>query len=146
MPPRTEAHRTPAALQVVVLEHNDTLRAVLRDSLSSRGLGEVTAFGQMADLRQHMTQHTPDVLVLDLDLPGMEGLDLCSELRTRLPDLALMATSAQLRGDWRAAALNAGADHLFAKPVLVTELVAGIRRVLNRRPTGVGGNSSTVMH
>ena len=133
MPLSTEKLRDPAALSVVVLEHNDTLRSVLRDTLSARGFGAVAAFGDLEAFRRHTGQRAPEVLVLDMDLPGEDGLSLLSDLRTAMPDVALMAMSAQMHAHWRACALNAGADHLFVKPVLVSELLAGIRRVLHRR-------------
>ena len=79
----------------------------------------------------------PDIIVLDLGLPDMDGLDVLKGLRawTTVPVIVL---SARHRDDVKVAALDGGADDYVTKPFSMDELLARIRAALRRRPTTAG--------
>jgi two-component system KDP operon response regulator KdpE len=77
---------------------------------------------------------TPDVIVLDLGLPDMDGLEVLSDLRT-WTEIPVIVLSARHRDDAKVAALDGGADDYVTKPFSMDELVARIRAALRRRPS-----------
>ena len=78
-----------------------------------------------------------DVLLLDLNLPGVGGLDVLRTVRSRKPDLPVLIVAGSSLVEDRVRGLDAGADDYLAKPFVFAELVARIRAVLRRgnRPT-----------
>jgi two-component system, OmpR family, KDP operon response regulator KdpE len=121
-----------AALPVLVVEDEPSLRRLLRTSLSARGyrvLEAGTGDGAIASL----ARDAPDVVLLDLGLPDMDGLEVIRRVRaggTRTPIIVLSS-----RGDERGKvqALDLGADDYVTKPFGMGELVARIRTALRHR-------------
>lgn len=84
-----------------------------------------------------------DLVILDLLLPGMDGLDLLRELRERKPDLPVLILSARSDIDTKLRGFNLGADDYMVKPFSLGELLARVRVQLRRRqPPGV----NSVLH
>jgi DNA-binding response OmpR family regulator len=73
-----------------------------------------------------------DVLILDLSLPDMDGLDVCRQLRAALPQLLIIMLTARSDREAIIAGLDAGADDYLAKPFDYQELVARVRALLRR--------------
>ena len=127
--------------RILVVDDEPQLLRSLRTTLAAHGYDVQTATtGEEAlDL---LAARLPDLVVLDLVLPGLSGLAVCQELRARssVPILVLSA-----RGDERdkVAALDAGADDYLTKPFGVNELLARIRAAL-RRAVGARGPSAMV--
>jgi two-component system response regulator MprA len=120
--------------RVLVVDDDPPLRRMLHRSLSAEGF-EVTvaADGGAALLAAERT--APDVIVLDVALPAMDGLSVCRRLRSRgLPTPILMLTARDAVAD-RVAGLEAGADDYLVKPFAIQELIARLR-ALTRRGTG----------
>jgi two-component system OmpR family response regulator len=122
----------PPPDHLLLVDDDRQLLRLLADYLCASGYRVSTAT-QAREMRQVLAQHRIDLVVLDLMLPGEDGLSLCRELRVRdarqLPILMLSA-----RGDEadRVLGLEMGADDYLAKPFATRELLARIRSVLRR--------------
>jgi two-component system KDP operon response regulator KdpE len=120
---------------VIVIEDEPQIRRFLRATLSTQGFRLVEAVTGEEGLVQSATRQ-PDIVILDLGLPDMDGLDVIRRLRewTAVPIIVLSA-----RGQERdkIAALDAGADDYVSKPFGVGELLARMRVALRHTATGV---------
>jgi two-component system, OmpR family, KDP operon response regulator KdpE len=127
--------------RILVVDDEPQILRSLRTTLASHGYDVQTAATGEEALAA-VDGRLPDLVVLDLVLPGLSGLEVCCRLRARssLPILVLSA-----RGDERdkVAALDLGADDYLTKPFGVNELLARIRAAL-RRAVGARGPSAVV--
>ena len=127
--------------RILVVDDEPQILRSLRTTLASHGYDVQTAATGEEALAA-VDGRLPDLVVLDLVLPGLSGLEVCRHLRARssLPILILSA-----RGDERdkVAALDLGADDYLTKPFGVNELLARIRAAL-RRAVGARGPSAVV--
>jgi DNA-binding response OmpR family regulator len=115
---------------VLVVEDDQTVRDVVRRYLEHAGMSVVEA----ADGRTGLAlahSGTPDLVVLDLMLPGMSGLDLCRELRRSSTVPVVMLTALGEEAD-RVAGLELGADDYIVKPFSPRELTLRVTRILER--------------
>jgi two-component system alkaline phosphatase synthesis response regulator PhoP len=115
---------------VLVVDDEPKIVDLARDYLEHAGFGVLTASDGPSALRAARTRK-PDVLVLDLGLPGMDGLDVARELRrdSSVPIVMLTARDDELD---RILGLEIGADDYVTKPFSPRELVARIRAILRR--------------
>jgi two-component system KDP operon response regulator KdpE len=131
---RTAKARPEAGPTVIVIEDEPQIRRFLRASLTTQGFRLVEAVTGEDGLAQAATRQ-PEIIILDLGLPDMDGLDVIRRLRewTAVPIIVLSA-----RGQERdkIAALDAGADDYVSKPFGVGELLARMRVAL--RHTAIG--------
>ncbi len=116
---------------VVIVEDETATRRLLADALREAGFRVIEAADAFA-CRAALKRDTADMVVLDLGLPGVDGLTLASELRER-PGLGLMVVSRRAEPEARIEALNLGVDDFMTKPVHLGELAARVRSVLRRR-------------
>ncbi len=131
----------PALPHVLVVDDDPALRALLGEYLAANGF-RVQAVADGAAMRAAMADGMPDLLVLDLMLPGEDGLALARDLRTRsaLPILMLSARGEEID---RVVGLEVGADDYMAKPFSPRELLARLRALLRRaRPAGTPSAST----
>jgi two-component system response regulator MprA len=127
-------------MKVLVVDDDRSLREALRRALSLGGFEVDLAEGGQQGLSQVAIQ-TPDVMVLDVGMPDIDGLEVCRRLResgNRLPILMLTARDAVTD---RIDGLDAGADDYLVKPFDLGELKARLRALL-RRTGGDDGSSS----
>ena len=121
-------------MNLLLVEDDATMRASLERTLSRRGMRIATC----ADGAQALTrwrEAAPDVVLLDLSLPGLDGLDVLQKARKEgLRTPVLVVTARGTVGD-RILGLNAGADDYLPKPFDLDELEARVR-ALARRPPG----------
>ncbi len=117
--------------QLLVVDDDAGLRELLSDYLGREGY-RVTAVANAAEMDQWLAQDSPDLVILDLMLPGEDGLSIARRLRAG-GDLPIIILSA--RGDEvdRIVGLEVGADDYLAKPFNPRELLARIRAVLRRQ-------------
>ncbi len=125
---------TETAIAILVVDDERPIRRFLRSSLQSRGYAvEEAASGQEA-LRA-AAQFRPDVIILDLGLPDMDGIQVTRQLRewTHIPIIIL---SVRDREEDKIAALDAGADDYLTKPFGIGELTARLRVCLRHSQRG----------
>ncbi|RXZ38001.1 response regulator [Oxalobacteraceae bacterium CAVE-383] len=115
---------------ILVVDDDREIRTLLAEYLDANGFRTLTA-SNGAEMRQMLAQSNIDLIVLDLTLPGEDGLTLCRNLRTQssIPVIMLTARGAALD---RILGLEMGADDYLAKPFEPRELFARIRSVLRR--------------
>jgi len=115
---------------LLVVDDDSEIRQLLKTYLQKNGyLVSTAAEGQ--EMWKVLKRHTIDLIVLDLMLPGVDGMDLCRELRSQSKIPIIMLTA---RGDEmdRILGLEMGADDYMAKPFSARELLARIKVVLRR--------------
>ncbi len=118
------------ARRVLVVDDDERLLAALRRGLLLRGFTVVLAADSSQALH-HLQQTSPDVMILDVMMPGMDGLSLCRLVRENSTLPILMLTARDSVPD-RVAGLEAGADDYLVKPFALDELVARIQALLRR--------------
>ncbi|HKG35096.1 MAG TPA: response regulator transcription factor [Solirubrobacterales bacterium] len=124
--------REVAGGRVLVVEDDSEIADALRRSLRHEGY-EVSTADHGAGALRAAADFNPDLIVLDLGLPGMDGLELCRRLRAEGDVPILILTARADTGD-RVAGLDSGADDFLAKPFQREELLARMRALLRRRP------------
>ncbi|MFJ9036918.1 response regulator transcription factor [Streptomyces sp. NPDC102406] len=124
------AHAGSAAARVLVVDDDPTVAEVVAGYLDRAGYAVDRADDGPAALAR-AAAHRPDLVVLDLMLPGMDGLEVCRRLRARGPVPVIMLTA---RGDEddRILGLEVGADDYVTKPFSPRELVLRVESVLRR--------------
>ena len=115
--------------RVAVVEDDHEIRQLVVDYLKREGF-EVTGYPNGSAFDQDLPEFQPDVVVLDLMMPGEDGLSICRRISPDLPVLVLSAKGEELD---RIIGLEVGADDYLPKPFNPRELVARIRAVLRRR-------------
>jgi DNA-binding response OmpR family regulator len=129
---------------VLIVEDDATIRTALVRALNARQHSTMTAPTAMDGLRS-LVDHRPDVVLLDLGLPDLDGASLLAMIRS-VSDVPVIVVSARDEGSEIVALLNAGADDYLVKPFAADQLDARIRAVLRRTdsvkvsgPVAVGG-------
>ena len=121
--------------RILVVEDEMQIARTLRDYLEVAGF-EVTAVGDGESALASARGWRPDLVVLDLGLPGMDGLDVARELR-RASTIPIVMLTARGEESDRIVGLELGGDDYLVKPFSPKELVARVRAVL-RRTSGAG--------
>ncbi len=125
-----------APATVLVVEDDASLRDGLARRLADAGYRVDTA-ATGPDALAAAAAHPPDVVLLDVMLPGMDGLDVCRRLRAEFPLLAIVMLTARADELDRVVGLEVGADDYVTKPFSVHEVLARVRAAL-RRARAVG--------
>jgi two-component system OmpR family response regulator len=115
---------------ILIVDDDAETRSLLREYLQKHGY-RVTAAADGRALRRALDTARPDLIVLDLMLPGEDGLELCRDLRSRSNLPVIMLTARGEETD-RIVGLEMGADDYLAKPANPRELLARIKSVLRR--------------
>jgi DNA-binding response OmpR family regulator len=123
--------RAPA--RVLVVEDDPTVAEVVRRYLERDGF-DVEAVGDGREALARADERAPDLVVLDIMLPGLDGLEVCRKLRSRTPVPVIMLTARGTEED-RVVGLELGADDYVAKPFSPRELAARVKAVLRRAQT-----------
>jgi DNA-binding response OmpR family regulator len=126
-------------MRILIVEDEQPLRAGLEDLLAAAG-HEVVAAGDGLTALETGLREPFDLVVLDLMLPGMDGLEVCRRLRAARPDTAILMLTARGSEDDKVAGFAAGADDYLPKPFGVRELLARVEafhRRAERQPQPV---------
>lgn len=115
---------------ILVIDDEPKIAEICRDYLVAAGFGVITASDGPQGLAAARRER-PDLIVLDLMLPGMDGLDVCRELRREGSTPVIMLTARVEESD-KLVGLELGADDYLTKPFSPRELVARVRTVLRR--------------
>ena len=118
--------------RVLVVEDDEAIADVLRRSLRAEG-HEVMSAGDGAEALTLSEEFVPDLVVLDLGLPRLDGLEVCRRLRAE-SDVPILILTARTETDDRVEGLDSGADDYLPKPFEREELLARIRALMRRRP------------
>src|SRR6478735_535559 len=122
-------------MRVLVVEDEARLAELLRQGLQEEGFAvDLAASGE--DALDWLEAMTPDLILLDLMLPGISGFELCRLLRSRGNPTPILALTARDAVSDRVDGLDAGADDYLVKPFAFAELLARMR-ALARRPASV---------
>jgi two-component system, OmpR family, KDP operon response regulator KdpE len=126
---------------ILVVDDEAQITRVLKTSLSAQGYGIRTASDGMQALLE-MKTWTPDLIITDLRMPNMDGLELCRQVRSesRIPIIVLSVKGEETI---KVEALDAGADDYVTKPFSINELLARVRAALRR--THIDEQSDTVV-
>jgi len=116
---------------ILIVEDNRKMVEVVRAYLEKDGYQVMTAFDGLQALEMARRRH-PDLIVLDLMLPGMDGLDVCRTLRSEGDDVPIIMLTARTTETDKLIGLELGADDYVTKPFSPRELVARVRAVLRR--------------
>jgi two-component system response regulator BaeR len=120
------------APHILIVEDDPDLAEVVRDYLIAAGMTvDMLAEGTGAVIAATTGRY--DLMLLDLMLPGVDGITICRELR-KTSDLPIIMTTAKVEEIDRLLGLEMGADDYLCKPFSPRELVARVRAVLRRRP------------
>jgi two-component system, OmpR family, response regulator MprA len=120
----------PAA-RVLVVDDDPKILSVLRRGLSFAGY-EVALAADGLEALLVARDRPPDLVVLDVMLPGLDGLEVCRRLRAGDPAVPILMLTAMDRVPDRVAGLDAGADDYLVKPFAFDELLARVRALLRR--------------
>jgi two-component system KDP operon response regulator KdpE len=118
---------------ILVVDDEPQITRVLKTTLSSQGYGVRTA-ADGEDALHEMKSWVPDLIITDLRMPRMDGLELCRRVRTdsRVPIIVLSVKGEETI---KVEALDAGADDYITKPFSINELMARVRAALRRTST-----------
>lgn len=119
---------------ILVVDDEPQIRRVMRTSLTSHGYTIAEARSGEEAL-ERIREERPDLILLDMNMPGMGGLAACREIRESLDTPIIVLTVRNAEKD-KVQALNAGADDYVVKPFGMEELLARIRAALRRAAPG----------
>ena len=125
--------------KLLVVDDDKRLRELLERYLGEQGFVVVQGHYVAAAMDRELAHEAFDLVVLDLMLPGEDGLSICRRLRSADPQLAIMMLTAKGDEIDRIVGLEMGADDYLPKPFNPRELLARIQAVLRRRPPAIPG-------
>ncbi|MCG1043117.1 response regulator [Mycetohabitans sp. B8] len=120
------------ATQILVIDDDQELRDLLRDYLTRQGI-EVSVLHDATSLERRLERERPDLIVLDLMMPGVDGLTALRQLRAAGDDIPVIMLTARADDVDRIVGLELGADDYLGKPFNPRELLARVQAVLRRR-------------
>jgi DNA-binding response OmpR family regulator len=118
--------------RVLVIEDDAEIADVLRRSLRQEG-HEVRTAGDGIEALEAAGEFMPDLVILDLGLPRLDGVEVCRRLRAQ-SDVPILILTARSQTDDRVVGLDSGADDYIVKPFERQELLARMRALMRRRP------------
>ena len=122
------------AANILVVDDEPQIRRVMRSTLSTHGY-VITEARTGEEALESMRKERPDLVLLDMNMPGMGGIEACREIRRTSDAPIIMLTVRNAERD-KVAALDAGADDYVVKPFGIEELLARIRAALRRYSPG----------
>ncbi|MBM3463243.1 MAG: response regulator transcription factor [Armatimonadetes bacterium] len=119
------------SVRIAVVEDDETVGASVAYSLLRLGYA-VETYEDGAEALRVLTEHPPDVAILDLSLPNVDGLTICRTLRATHPETAIIILTARSEELDRVLGLESGADDYVVKPFSLKELEARVGSILRR--------------
>jgi len=117
--------------RILIIEDELPMRTALADLLAAQGYGVITASEGATGLERALTEH-PNLVLLDVMMPKLDGYAVCREVRRHSPALPILMLTAKGQVDDRVTGLDAGADDYLVKPFSSRELLARVRALLRR--------------
>jgi two-component system, OmpR family, response regulator MprA len=124
-------------MKILVVDDERAVRESLRRALELEGYDiELAADGREALTTLHEEEMQPDAVILDVLMPGVDGLEVCRQLRREGNRVPVLMLTARDEVENRVAGLDAGADDYVTKPFALEELLARMRALLRRATDG----------
>jgi DNA-binding response OmpR family regulator len=120
--------------RILIVEDEPNMVAGLRDNFEFEGYSVITAPDGVAGLERALNE-SPDLVILDVMMPRMSGLDVCKQLKTKRPSLPIIMLTARGQEVDKVVGLELGADDYVTKPFSIRELLARVKAVLRRSKT-----------
>jgi len=120
-----------AAPYILIVEDEPKIARLLEDYLNSHGGFRTGAVHRGDQVLERFRQETPDLLLLDLMLPGLDGIEVCKQIRT-VSQVPIIMVTARTEEIDRLLGLELGADDYICKPFSPREVVARVKAVLRR--------------
>ncbi|HET6960587.1 MAG TPA: response regulator transcription factor [Vicinamibacterales bacterium] len=122
--------------RVLIVEDEQDIAGLIKHTLERGGETEAQVVGSGDAALKAVTERVPDLIILDLNLPAIGGLEVCRILRSRadVPHVPIIMLTARTSEDDRVSGLDQGADDYVTKPFSLRELTARVRAVLRRGP------------
>jgi DNA-binding response OmpR family regulator len=131
-----------ARRRILIVEDEPDLVRGLRDALEFEGF-DIVSSGQGREGVKLARERSPDLVLLDLMLPDMNGFSVCEEIRATSPLVPIIMLTARSQESDKIRGLESGADDYVTKPFSVGELVARINAIFRRLQRGGGGSGSS---
>jgi len=126
--------------KILIVEDEPNMVAGLRDNFEYEGYGVITAPDGVAGLERALAE-APDLVILDVMMPRMSGLDVCKQLKAERPSIPIIMLTARGQEVDKVVGLELGADDYVTKPFSPREIVARVRAVLRRVEAARSGDS-----
>src|SRR5213592_164272 len=130
VPAKTKSGERPMA-RILIVEDEPAMVAGLRDNFEFEGYDVITAPDGVAGLERALKE-APELVILDVMMPRMSGLDVCKQLKSKRPSLPIIMLTARGQEVDKVVGLELGADDYVTKPFSIRELLARIKAVLRR--------------
>ena len=136
--------RPPA--KILVVEDEPNMVAGLRDNFEFEGYEVITARDGVEGLQQAL-EGSPDLVVLDVMMPRLSGLEVCRQLRAKRPSIPIIMLTARGQEVDKVVGLELGADDYVTKPFSIRELPARVKAILGARRSSrkIRTNTASVM-
>src|SRR5213075_3517642 len=120
--------------KILIVEDEPNMVAGLRDNFEFEGYEVLSAYDGSEGLEKALAT-SPDLVVLDVMMPKMSGLDVCKQLKAKRPSIPIIMLTARGQEIDKVVGLELGADDYVTKPFSVRELLARVNAVLRRSRT-----------
>src|SRR4030088_2712606 len=117
--------------RILIVEDEPNRVAGLRDNFEFEGYDVITAPDGVAGLERALKE-APDLVILDVMMPRMSGLDVCKQLKAKRPSVPIIMLTARGQEVDKVVGLELGADDYVTKPFSIRELLARVKAVLRR--------------
>jgi DNA-binding response OmpR family regulator len=130
----TELPKERKMARILIVEDEPNMIAGLRDNFEFEGYQVITAPDGVAGLDRALNE-APDLVILDVMMPRMSGLDVCRQLKLKRPSVPIIMLTARGQEVDKVVGLELGADDYVTKPFSIRELLARVKAVLRRAKT-----------
>jgi len=117
--------------KILIVEDEPNMVAGLRDNFEFEGYQVITAGDGVAGLERAIAE-SPDLVILDVMMPRMSGLDVCKQLKSKRPSIPIIMLTARGQEVDKVVGLELGADDYVTKPFSIRELLARVKAVMRR--------------
>jgi DNA-binding response OmpR family regulator len=128
---KTQPTVTPKTPKILVVEDEPAMVAGLRDNFEFEGYEVITAQDGIEGLQRALNE-SPDLVILDVMMPRMSGLEVCKQLRAKRASIPIIMLTARGQEVDKVVGLELGADDYVTKPFSIRELLARVKSVLRR--------------
>src|SRR5579863_9486244 len=127
--------------KILIVEDEPNMVSGLRDNFQFEGYEVLTAADGVAGLQTALSE-SPDLVLLDVMMPRMSGLEVCKQLKSKRPSLPVIMLTARGQEVDKVVGLELGADDYVTKPFSIRELLARVKAVLRRSKANAGEQES----